>query len=161
MKNTLKLLATVFLAAFVSLGAAAQGKDYKIELSFKDAKAGGKYIFKSKDLAENFSDTITLKKDGEKVTFKKVYTEPFSLNFFYQGPVDEKPQIGNGIFIDGPQTLKISAPEVKDLVIATKVAVFLTTLSFSLSKPRPGKPTASSWLTRTLPKPTTSRKPTP
>lgn len=120
MKNTLKLLATVFLAAFVSLGAAAQGKDYKIELSFKDAKAGGKYIFKSKDLAENFSDTITLKKDGEKVTFKKVYTEPFSLNFFYQGPVDEKPQIGNGIFIDGPQTLKISAPEVKDLVIATK-----------------------------------------
>ena len=120
MKNTLKLLATVFLAAFVSLGATAQNKDYKVELSFKDAKAGGKYIFRSKDLADNFADTITLKKDGEKVTFKKAYTEPFSLNFFYQGPEDEKPQIGNGVFIDGLQTLKISAPEVKDLVIATK-----------------------------------------
>lgn len=120
MKNTLKLLATVFLAVFVSLGATAQNKDYKVELSFKDAKAGGKYIFRSKDLKDNFADTITLKKDGEKVTFKKVYTEPFSLNFFYQGPEDEKPQIGNGVFVDGPQTLKISAPAVADLVVATK-----------------------------------------
>ncbi len=120
MKNTLKLLATVFLVAFVSLGAAAQGKDYKIELSFKDAKVGGKYIFRSKDLSDNFTDTITLKKDGEKVTFKKAYTEPFSLNVSYMAPGEKKPQMGNGLFIDAPQTLKMSAPTVEDLAFATK-----------------------------------------
>lgn len=120
MKNTLKLLATVLLAAFVSLGAAAQGKDYKIELSFKDAKAGGNYIFRSKDLKDNFADTITLKKDGEKVTFKKAYTEPFSLNISYMAPGEKKPQMGNGLFIDAPQTLKMSAPTVEDLAFATK-----------------------------------------
>lgn len=109
MKNTLKLLATVFLAAFVSLGATAQNKDYKVELSFKDAKAGGKYIFRSKDLKDNFTDTITLKKDGEKVTFKKAYTEPFSLNVSYTAPGEAKSQMGNGLFVGAPQTLKMSA----------------------------------------------------
>lgn len=120
MKNTLKLLATIFLVAFVSLGAVAQGKDYKIELSFKDAKAGGKYIFRSKDLSDNFTDTITLKKAGEKVIFKKAYTEPFSLNVSYMAPGEKKPQMGNGLFIDAPQTLKMSAPAVEDLAFATK-----------------------------------------
>lgn len=47
MKKTL----VIALAALLSWGASAQNKDYKLELSFRDSQAGGKYVFKSKDLA--------------------------------------------------------------------------------------------------------------
>ena len=110
----------IALIALVPLGAWAQNKDYKVELSFPDAKAGGKYIFKSKDLGENFADTVILKKDGEKVTFKRAYSEPFTLYFSYTSPGEKESQMGNSVFINGPQTLNVSAPAVENLAFAAK-----------------------------------------
>ena len=114
MKKTL----VIALAALLSWGASAQNKDYKLELSFRDSQAGGKYVFKSKDLPENFSDTIALSKDGEKITFKKPFTEPFFLTCSYIKPGEARSSYGANVFFDAPRTLSIVSDSVDYLTVA-------------------------------------------
>ena len=74
------------MAAAASASLWAQNKEYKIEVSVSDAQKEGKYVLRTKDLPEKFSDTITLKKDGEKVTFKKPFnTEGYLLLGYITG----------------------------------------------------------------------------
>lgn len=69
MKKTLLFV----MAAAASASLWAQNKEYKIEISVSDAQKEGKYVLRTKDLPEKFSDTITLKKDGEKSHVQKTF----------------------------------------------------------------------------------------
>ena len=68
MKKTLLFV----MAAAASASLWAQNKEYKIEISVSDAQKEGKYVLRTKDLPEKFSDTITLKKDGKKLRSKNL-----------------------------------------------------------------------------------------
>lgn len=94
----------IALAALLAGNVQAQNNpSYKVEVCFEDTQAGGKYVFRSSDLTDNFSDTLTLKKDGEKVVFKKEYTEPFTLTLSYIAPGEQRAGVaGNAFSSMGP-----------------------------------------------------------
>ncbi len=98
------------LCSLLPLGLGAQSRDYKVEVSFPDAQAGGKYVLASKDMANRFSDTLILKKDGETITFKRPFTEPGFVTLAYFKPEDKRMATGTDrIFIDFPGTVRIAA----------------------------------------------------
>ena len=111
----------IALAALLAGNVQAQNNpSYKVEVCFEDTQAGGKYVFRSSDLTDNFSDTLTLKKDGEKVVFKKEYTEPFTLTLSYIAPGEQRAGVaGNAFFIDGPLTIRISGTQAAMLPVAS------------------------------------------
>ena len=111
----------IALAALLAGNVQAQNNpSYKVEVCFEDTQAGGKYVFRSSDLTDNFSDTLTLKKDGEKVVFKKEYTEPFTLTLSYCAPGEQRAGIaGNAFFIDGPLTIRIAGTQAAMLPAAS------------------------------------------
>ena len=111
----------IALAALLAGNVQAQNNpSYKVEVCFEDTQAGGKYVFRSSDLTDNFSDTLTLKKDGEKVVFKKEYTEPFTLTLSYIAPGEQRAGIaGNAFFIDGPLTIRIAGTQAAMLPAAS------------------------------------------
>ncbi len=103
--------AVVFaLCSLLPLGLGAQSRDYKVEVSFPDAQAGGKYVLASKDMANRFSDTLILKKEGETITFKRLFTEPGFVTLTYFKPEDKRMATGTDrIFIDSPGTVRVAA----------------------------------------------------
>lgn len=111
----------IALAALLAGNVQAQNNpSYKVEVCFEDTQAGGKYVFRSSDLTDNFSDTLTLKKDGEKVVFKKEYTEPFTLTLSYIAPSEQRAGVaGNAFFIDGPLTIRIAGTQAAMLPAAS------------------------------------------
>lgn len=111
----------VALAALLAGNVQAQNNpSYKVEVCFEDTQAGGKYVFRSSDLTDNFSDTLTLKKDGEKVVFKKEYIEPFTLTLSYIAPDEQRAGVaGNAFFIDSPLTIRISGTQAAMLPAAS------------------------------------------
>ena len=111
MKKTLLFV----MAAAASASLWAQNKEYKIEISVSDAQKEGKYVLRTKDLPEKFSDTITLKKDGEKVTFKKPFNTEGYLLLGYIKPGENKSGNSAELFISSPTVLKVSAASTADL----------------------------------------------
>ena len=111
MKKTLLFV----MAAAASASLWAQNKEYKIEISVSDAQKEGKYVLRTKDLPEKFSDTITLKKDGEKVTFKKPFDTEGYLLLGYIKPGENKSGNSAELFISSPTVLKVSAAATADL----------------------------------------------
>ena len=99
---------TALLALFATfcIAGQAQNKDFKLEIS-SDAAVGGRFVISILD--EKVSDTILVKKNGEKI----VYTHPFSVpqyvNFGYIKPQEDKADnmTKGKIFFETPSTIKI------------------------------------------------------
>lgn len=102
MKKT-SLLATLLLCV-ASL--VAQNKNFTIELSLSDAKSGSKYVFMSR--AEKIQDTITLKKDGEKVKYSHVATAPVALSVGYIAPSEKRAKTGINLYVEAAETIKVN-----------------------------------------------------
>lgn len=102
--------AVLALCTLLPLGLGAQSRDYKVEVPFPDAQAGGKYVLASKDMANRFSDTLILKKEGETITFKRPFTEPGFVTLAYFKPEEKRMATGTDrIFIDSPGSVRVTA----------------------------------------------------
>lgn len=114
------------LCALISLGLAAQDRDYKVEVSFADAATGGKYVLASKDMENRFSDTLVLQRKGETITFRKPFTEPGFISLVYIRPGEKKAATGTDrIFIAFSGSVRIKADSLRTLpYVALKGKIF-------------------------------------
>ena len=110
----------IALAALAPLGLGAQTKDLKIEVLFKNAPAGAKYVLRSVDMQAGFADTVSLKKNGEKALFKQAFAEPGYLSLSYIAPEGSTPvRESFTLFVDAPATIKVSGDQVENLPAAS------------------------------------------
>lgn len=107
------------LAVLTATSVWGQQKDFKVEVSFRDAPAGAKYVLRSTDSEPAFADTVTLKKAGEKAVFKQAFTAPGHLSLSYIAP-QGSPAVpaACGLFIEAPATIKVSGEQVETLPAA-------------------------------------------
>lgn len=116
----MKKIFVIALAALAPLGLGAQTKDLKIEVLFKNAPAGAKYVLRSVDMQAGFADTVSLKKNGEKALFKQAFAEPGYLSLSYIAPEGSTPvRESFTLFVDAPATIKVSGDQVENLPAAS------------------------------------------
>ncbi|MBQ1275692.1 MAG: hypothetical protein IIY15_00615, partial [Flavobacteriales bacterium] len=94
MKKT-TLLTILFLAG-ISL--VAQNKNFMIEVSIGDAPAGAKYVFGNR--AEGINDTITLKKEGEKVKYSHAISAPMAISVAYIASGEKRAKTGLNLYVE-------------------------------------------------------------
>ncbi|MBR4402206.1 MAG: TlpA family protein disulfide reductase [Flavobacteriales bacterium] len=102
MKKT--TLFTIFFLAALSLS--AQNKNFMIEVSIGDAPAGAKYVFGNR--AEGINDTITLKKEGEKVKYSHAISTPMTMQVAYIASGEKRAKTGLNIYVEAGNTIKIN-----------------------------------------------------
>ncbi len=102
MKKT-TLFTILFLAA---LSLSAQNKNFTIEVSIGDAPAGAKYVFGNR--TEKISDTVVVKKAGEKVKYTHAFTSPMNISLAYILPEESRAKTGINLFVADAETIKIN-----------------------------------------------------
>ncbi|MDD4820684.1 MAG: TlpA disulfide reductase family protein [Flavobacteriales bacterium] len=103
----MKKTALFALSALFCIGAQAQNKDLKVEIS-SDATVGGRFVFTIP--TEKVSDTITVKKNGEKITYTHPFKEAGYVYYSYIKAGEDKVDgmTKASIFFEKPATIQVN-----------------------------------------------------